>query len=252
MIPDAGVAPHSPTGARRRRGVPRDGRRASRDRSPSPPASPTRPSTVLLALRGSGQALYVGLAEDAYVVASEPYGVVEETIEYLRIDGETPAESDRQPWAGRRARRPTPPARSTASSGCRTTAPSCRSRDDDVADGADHHPRHRPRRVSRTSCSRRSPRRRRRSARRCAGKLVERRRAALVRRSGTRRSRVDVGDRLRERGDRARRRDRPGHRCGRGAEPCADARRARPMRTDLTGRGDARRPSCPASACDPT
>ena len=46
---------------------------------------------VLLALRGSGQALYVGLADDAYVVASEPYGLVEETANYIRMDGETPA-----------------------------------------------------------------------------------------------------------------------------------------------------------------
>ena len=46
------------------------------------------PSRLLLALRGSGQALYVGLAEDAYVVASEPYGLVEETSQYLRMDGE--------------------------------------------------------------------------------------------------------------------------------------------------------------------
>jgi glucosamine--fructose-6-phosphate aminotransferase (isomerizing) len=49
------------------------------------------PDRLLLALRGSGQALYVGLAEDAFVVASEPYGLVEETSEYLRMDGETPA-----------------------------------------------------------------------------------------------------------------------------------------------------------------
>lgn len=49
------------------------------------------PDKVLLALRGSGQALYVGLAEDVYVVASEPYGVVEETARYVRLDGETPA-----------------------------------------------------------------------------------------------------------------------------------------------------------------
>ena len=41
-------------------------------------------------LRGSGQALYIGLAEDAYIVASEPYGVVEETAHYVRMDGETP------------------------------------------------------------------------------------------------------------------------------------------------------------------
>jgi glucosamine--fructose-6-phosphate aminotransferase (isomerizing) len=50
------------------------------------------PSDLLLALRGSGQALYVGLAEDAFIVASEPYGVVEETSTYLRMDGETPAD----------------------------------------------------------------------------------------------------------------------------------------------------------------
>jgi glucosamine--fructose-6-phosphate aminotransferase (isomerizing) len=46
------------------------------------------PGRLLLALRGSGQALYIGLADDAYVVASEPYGVVEETPRYLRMDGE--------------------------------------------------------------------------------------------------------------------------------------------------------------------
>ncbi|HMC53112.1 MAG TPA: SIS domain-containing protein, partial [Acidimicrobiales bacterium] len=51
------------------------------------------PDRVLLALRGSGQALYVGLAEDAFVVASEPYGLVQETSTYLRLDGETPAPS---------------------------------------------------------------------------------------------------------------------------------------------------------------
>jgi len=50
------------------------------------------PDQLLLSLRGSGQALYVGLAEDAFVVASEPYGLVEETSEYVRMDGETPAD----------------------------------------------------------------------------------------------------------------------------------------------------------------
>ncbi len=48
------------------------------------------PRSLSLAVRGSGQALYVGLAEDAYVIASEPYGVVGETCHYLRLDGETP------------------------------------------------------------------------------------------------------------------------------------------------------------------
>jgi glucosamine--fructose-6-phosphate aminotransferase (isomerizing) len=42
-----------------------------------------------LALNGSGQSLYIGLAGDAYVVASEPYGLVEETSHYLRMDGES-------------------------------------------------------------------------------------------------------------------------------------------------------------------
>ncbi|MDP8992493.1 MAG: SIS domain-containing protein [Actinomycetota bacterium] len=46
------------------------------------------PERLLLALRGSGQALYVGLAEDAFVVASEAYGLAEETSTYLRMDGE--------------------------------------------------------------------------------------------------------------------------------------------------------------------
>jgi glucosamine--fructose-6-phosphate aminotransferase (isomerizing) len=46
------------------------------------------PDDLYLALRGSGQSLYIGLAEDAFVVASEPYGLVEETSTYLRMDGE--------------------------------------------------------------------------------------------------------------------------------------------------------------------
>jgi glucosamine--fructose-6-phosphate aminotransferase (isomerizing) len=53
------------------------------------------PDELLLSLRGSGQALYVGLVEDAFVVASEPYGLVEETATYLRMDGETPADPER-------------------------------------------------------------------------------------------------------------------------------------------------------------
>src|SRR6266536_1835280 len=58
-------------------------------------AAADRPERVMLALRGSGQALNVGLAEDTYVVASEPYGLVEETATYLRMDGETPADPQR-------------------------------------------------------------------------------------------------------------------------------------------------------------
>ena len=47
------------------------------------------PDALHLALCGSGQSLYVGLAEDAFVVASEPYGLVEETPYYVRMDGDT-------------------------------------------------------------------------------------------------------------------------------------------------------------------
>ena len=61
---------------------------SSRGRSRSASRAPRRPSQLLLALRGSGQGLYVGLADDCFIVASEPYGVVEETARYVRMDGE--------------------------------------------------------------------------------------------------------------------------------------------------------------------
>ncbi len=50
------------------------------------------PDVVALALRGSGQALYVGSAGPSYVIASEPYGLVEECRTYVRLDGETPSD----------------------------------------------------------------------------------------------------------------------------------------------------------------
>ena len=52
------------------------------------------PDRIFLALRGSGQALYVGFGDDCFVVASEPYGVVEECDRYLRLDGETMLEAE--------------------------------------------------------------------------------------------------------------------------------------------------------------
>ena len=58
------------------------------------------PDRLLLSLRGSGQALYIGLAEDAFVVASEPYGVVELCAEYVRMDGESPAEAGNPATSG--------------------------------------------------------------------------------------------------------------------------------------------------------
>jgi len=51
-----------------------------------------RPRELMLALRGSGQGIYVGIAEDGYIIASEPYGVVEETERYVRLDGEAGGE----------------------------------------------------------------------------------------------------------------------------------------------------------------
>ncbi|HEX2295660.1 MAG TPA: SIS domain-containing protein [Actinomycetota bacterium] len=45
------------------------------------------PNSLYLALKGSGQGLYVGLAEDSFVVASEPYGVVGMTQRHLRMQG---------------------------------------------------------------------------------------------------------------------------------------------------------------------
>jgi glucosamine--fructose-6-phosphate aminotransferase (isomerizing) len=45
------------------------------------------PSRLLLAQRGSGQALLVGAAEDMTIVASELYGLVEHCNEYFRLDG---------------------------------------------------------------------------------------------------------------------------------------------------------------------
>ncbi len=50
------------------------------------------PRCLMLALRGSGQALYVGANDNAYIVASEPYGLVEEVDHYLRMNGEASAD----------------------------------------------------------------------------------------------------------------------------------------------------------------
>ena len=48
------------------------------------------PDKVFLALKGSGQALYVGIAPDQYVFSSELYGLVEVTPFFIKMDGETP------------------------------------------------------------------------------------------------------------------------------------------------------------------
>jgi len=46
------------------------------------------PGKIFLAQKGSGQAIFVGLADTHYVFASEIYGIVEETSDYIKIDGE--------------------------------------------------------------------------------------------------------------------------------------------------------------------
>jgi len=49
------------------------------------------PGKAFLALRGSGQSIYVGIAADRYLFSSELYGLVEGTSHFLKMDGETPA-----------------------------------------------------------------------------------------------------------------------------------------------------------------
>lgn len=46
------------------------------------------PGKLFLAQKGSGQAVFVGLAENHYMPASEVYGFIEETSSYLKAEGE--------------------------------------------------------------------------------------------------------------------------------------------------------------------
>jgi glutamine---fructose-6-phosphate transaminase (isomerizing) len=46
------------------------------------------PGRFFLAQKGSGQAVFVGLAEDHYMPASEVYGFIEETPHFLKMNGE--------------------------------------------------------------------------------------------------------------------------------------------------------------------
>ncbi|MEW6334119.1 MAG: SIS domain-containing protein [Thermodesulfobacteriota bacterium] len=58
------------------------------------------PGKVFLALRGSGQSIYVGIAADRYVFSSELYGLVEETSSFVKMDGEKSSHPDRPAAAG--------------------------------------------------------------------------------------------------------------------------------------------------------
>ena len=58
------------------------------------------PGKVFLALRGSGQALYVGLCEEQYLFSSELYGLVERTPFFIPLSGEVPADHEHQEATG--------------------------------------------------------------------------------------------------------------------------------------------------------
>ena len=47
------------------------------------------PGRIFLAQKGSGQALFIGIAADHFIPTSEVYGFVEETQDYVKLDGET-------------------------------------------------------------------------------------------------------------------------------------------------------------------
>ncbi len=58
------------------------------------------PGKFFLAQRGSGQAVFVGLAADHYMPASEVYGFIEETSSYLKMDGEKVINGNNGPTQG--------------------------------------------------------------------------------------------------------------------------------------------------------
>jgi len=58
------------------------------------------PGKFFLAQRGSGQAIFVGLAADHYMPASEVYGFIEETSSYLKMDGEKVINGNNGPTQG--------------------------------------------------------------------------------------------------------------------------------------------------------
>ncbi|MBW2431707.1 MAG: SIS domain-containing protein, partial [Deltaproteobacteria bacterium] len=58
------------------------------------------PGKIFLAQKGSGQALFVGIAPDHYIPASEVYGFVEETQDFIKLDGETIVPGKQGPTQG--------------------------------------------------------------------------------------------------------------------------------------------------------
>lgn len=47
------------------------------------------PDKMFLALKGSGQSIYIGVSEDQYLFSSEIYGLVEVTPRFIKMNGET-------------------------------------------------------------------------------------------------------------------------------------------------------------------
>jgi glutamine---fructose-6-phosphate transaminase (isomerizing) len=58
------------------------------------------PGKFFLAQRGSGQAVFVGLAKDHYLPTSEVYGFVEETAAFVKLDGEKIIDGNNGPTQG--------------------------------------------------------------------------------------------------------------------------------------------------------
>jgi glutamine---fructose-6-phosphate transaminase (isomerizing) len=58
------------------------------------------PGKLFLAQRGSGQAIFIGLARDHYMPTSEVYGFIEQTQRYLKMDGEKIVEGRQGPTQG--------------------------------------------------------------------------------------------------------------------------------------------------------
>ncbi len=107
------------------------------------------PDDVHLALRGSGQGVFVGQAEDCFVVASEPYGVVEDATSYMRMDGEIRGQSGQphgKPGPDHPGQR-SPRRRTGRSASVRLRRNGAADRRRRVAATGCHHPRHRPRRL---------------------------------------------------------------------------------------------------------
>jgi len=62
--------------------------------------SNVEPGKIFLALKGSGQSIYIGITPDRYLFSSELYGLVEETPFFIKMDGERPAHPEKPEATG--------------------------------------------------------------------------------------------------------------------------------------------------------